>query len=144
MGKSNKGKDGKKNENSEKKSKSSDDSKGCRASSEKFRVANRRANKHQFNYRSKEEVEFSNVLDSIGLQIVHVAGDGNCLFRAISDQLEGSPENHLFYRAKVVDYISSERDHFSPFLEDDEPFEKYVSRLRYVFVLSNMRNRAIL
>jgi OTU domain-containing protein 3 len=34
----------------------------------------------------------------MGLKVQNINGDGNCLFRAIADQLEGDQEKHGFYR----------------------------------------------
>jgi len=66
----------------------------------------------------------------MGLRIKDVSGDGNCLFRAIADQLEGKPENHAKIRRKVVKHIEQNRSHFEPFVEDDVPFEQYVAKMR--------------
>ncbi|CAN6250600.1 unnamed protein product [Urochloa humidicola] len=69
--------------------------------------------------------EFRAQLDSLGLKIVEVNADGNCFFRAMGDQLEGSEEEHMKYRAMVVDYIVKHREDFEPFIEDEVPFEEY-------------------
>ncbi|PAN40667.1 hypothetical protein PAHAL_7G332400 [Panicum hallii] len=47
------------------------------------------------------------------------------VFRAMGDQLEGSEEEHMKYRAMVVDYIVKHREDFEPFIEDEVPFEQY-------------------
>ncbi|KAG7960438.1 hypothetical protein I3843_10G123700 [Carya illinoinensis] len=36
-----------------------------------------------------------------------VQGDGNCQFRALSDQLYSTPDNHQFVRQKVVNRLRS-------------------------------------
>ncbi|KAK8938944.1 hypothetical protein KSP39_PZI011381 [Platanthera zijinensis] len=41
-------------------------------------------------------------LNAYGLFEVKVSGDGNCQFRAVSDQLYGSPEHHKHVRKEVV------------------------------------------
>ncbi|KAG2569637.1 OVARIAN TUMOR DOMAIN-containing deubiquitinating enzyme 7-like isoform X4 [Panicum virgatum] len=69
--------------------------------------------------------EFRAQLDSLGLKIVEVNADGNCFFRAMGDQLEGSEEEHMKYRAMVVEYIVKHREDFEPFIEDEIPFEQY-------------------
>ncbi|RCV15122.1 hypothetical protein SETIT_3G032900v2 [Setaria italica] len=69
--------------------------------------------------------EFRAQLDSLGLKIVEVNADGNCFFRALGDQLEGSEEEHMKYRAMVVEYIVKHREDFEPFIEDEVPFEEY-------------------
>jgi OTU domain-containing protein 3 len=68
-------------------------------------------------------------LSGSGLTIREMPGDGNCLFRALADQLEGHPRNHLDHRRAVVQYMRENRGDFEPFVEDDEPFEKYVQTL---------------
>ncbi|KAJ1273405.1 hypothetical protein BS78_06G277900 [Paspalum vaginatum] len=69
--------------------------------------------------------EFRAQLDALGLKIVEVTADGNCFFRAMGDQLEGSEEEHMKYRAMVVEYIVKHREEFEPFIEDEVPFEEY-------------------
>eukprot|EP00899_Mesostigma_viride_P027824 jgi/Mesvir1/8226/Mv12512-RA.1 len=73
---------------------------------------------------------FDQQLQKLGLRVQEVAGDGNCMFRSIMDQLEGSMGDHARCRRLVMDYIESHKDDFAPFVEDDEPFDKYVARLR--------------
>jgi OTU domain-containing protein 3 len=58
--------------------------------------------------------------------MLEVRGDGNCLFRAFSDQIEGSENNYSFYRQSAIDYMKGNEDHFKFFIEDDEPFEDYI------------------
>ncbi|XP_017941804.3 OTU domain-containing protein 3 isoform X1 [Manacus vitellinus] len=62
-------------------------------------------------------------------QLREVPGDGNCLFRALGDQLEGHSRNHLRHRQETVDYMVKQREDFEPFVEDDVPFEKHVTNL---------------
>ncbi|CAN6229989.1 unnamed protein product [Urochloa humidicola] len=69
--------------------------------------------------------KFRAQLDSLGLKIVEANADGNCFFRAMGDQLEGSEEEHMKYRAMVVDYIVKHCEDFEPFIEDEVPFEEY-------------------
>jgi len=68
-------------------------------------------------------------LFNIGLTIREMPGDGNCLFRALSDQIAGSSRNHLDHRRAVVQYMKEYRGDFEPFVEDDVPCDKYVQRL---------------
>ncbi|XP_021897547.1 OTU domain-containing protein 3 isoform X3 [Carica papaya] len=64
-------------------------------------------------------------LDALGLKIIQVTADGNCFFRALADQLEGSEDEHGKYRSMVVQYIVKNREMFEPFIEDDVPFDEY-------------------
>ncbi|KAL7231779.1 hypothetical protein ACSBR2_009919 [Camellia fascicularis] len=64
-------------------------------------------------------------LDAFGLKIIQVTADGNCFFRALADQLDGSEEEHEKYRSMVVQYILKNREMFEPFIEDEVPFDEY-------------------
>ncbi|XP_023578344.1 OTU domain-containing protein 3 isoform X2 [Octodon degus] len=77
----------------------------------------------------EEFVSFANQLQALGLKLREVPGDGNCLFRALGDQLEGHSRNHLKHRQETVDYMIKQREDFEPFVEDDVPFEKHVASL---------------
>ncbi|CAM9946906.1 unnamed protein product [Lampetra planeri] len=72
---------------------------------------------------------FSKQLLALGLKIREVAGDGNCLFRALGDQLDGDVGGHLKHREHTVEFMRAHRAHFEPFLEDDVPFERHVANL---------------
>jgi OTU domain-containing protein 3 len=73
---------------------------------------------------------FLDQLKLIGLTIKDVAGDGNCLFRAIADQMEGNPNKHPTYRKRICEFIDANRDDYEPFLEDDELWEEYMPRMK--------------
>ncbi|VDK87404.1 unnamed protein product [Litomosoides sigmodontis] len=66
-------------------------------------------------------------LGSFGLTVRDIPGDGNCLFRALGDQLDGHTGNHLKHRLDTVRYIVNHRGHFEPFI--DVPFERYINDL---------------
>ncbi|NXH45519.1 OTUD3 protein, partial [Dicaeum eximium] len=68
-------------------------------------------------------------LRALGLKLREVPGDGNCLFRALGDQLEGHSRNHLRHRQDTVQFMLSQRGDFEPFVEDDVPFDKHVDNL---------------
>lgn len=74
--------------------------------------------------------EFVHQLSEMGLQFREVQGDGNCLFRALGDQLEGNVKNHLYYRQETAKYMMTNRRDFEPFLEDDCSFEDYIRKLQ--------------
>jgi OTU domain-containing protein 3 len=66
---------------------------------------------------------FSMQLERLGLQLRDITGDGNCCFRALSDQMFGNESQHLDFRKRVCQYIRQNRDEFEPFvaaLIDDE------------------------
>jgi OTU domain-containing protein 3 len=94
----------------------------------KERNAYRRKNKRN---RQNDEIDekFKKQLETLGYFIREVGGDGNCLFRSVSEQVEGNEHNFQEYREKCVNYMKENKDDFAPFIEDDEPFDKYVERM---------------
>ena len=74
--------------------------------------------------------KFANQLSKLGLYLHDIPGDGNCLFQALGDQLEGHQENHFKHRCDVVEYVVKHRDTFEPFVEGGIPFNRYISWLR--------------
>jgi len=66
---------------------------------------------------------------ALGLTLRQVPGDGNCLFRALGDQLDGHMGNHYRHRKDTTNYMLEHHDDFQPFVEDDVPFEKHMSEL---------------
>ncbi|XP_069804942.1 OTU domain-containing protein 3 [Dendropsophus ebraccatus] len=76
-----------------------------------------------------EFLSFANQLQVLGLRLREVPGDGNCLFRALGDQLEGHSRNHLRHRQETVEYMVKHRQDFEPFVEDDVPFDRHVENL---------------
>ncbi|KAL4088458.1 hypothetical protein PRIC1_012878 [Phytophthora ramorum] len=69
-------------------------------------------------------------LATVGCKLHEVEADGNCLFRALGDQLYGDQHRHEDIREKIVTYLEQHRDDFEPFMEDEEKFEKYCERMR--------------
>ncbi|KAF7657283.1 hypothetical protein LDENG_00029100 [Lucifuga dentata] len=88
-----------------------------------------RKNRPQDGDEGAEFVSFSNQLQALGLKLREVPGDGNCLFRALGDQLEGHSRGHLQLRQETVQYMMSHRHDFEPFVEDDVPFAQHLSNL---------------
>ena len=96
--------------------------------SKRNRRRQKRKNKRN---RQNDEIDekFKKHLESLGYFIREVRGDGNCLFRSVSEQMEGNENNYKEYREKCINYMKENKDTFSPFIEDDEPFDKYVERM---------------
>ncbi|XP_076022879.1 OTU domain-containing protein 3 isoform X2 [Genypterus blacodes] len=88
-----------------------------------------RKNRPQDGDEGAEFLSFSNQLQALGLRLREVPGDGNCLFRALGDQLEGHSRGHLRLRQETVQYMKSHRQDFEPFVEDDVPFAQHLSNL---------------
>lgn len=91
----------------------------------KWKNSNNSSNDDRGNKRFQEFLQAE-----YGLQIVEMAGDGNCLFRSIAHQLENNPTLHMQYRQRIIKYIISKRKHFELFLEDDEKFDDYIERMK--------------
>ncbi|KAJ7948020.1 OTU domain-containing protein 5-like [Quillaja saponaria] len=87
---------------------------------------------------------------SKGLEVKRMLEDGNCLFRAVADQVYGDSEAYDLVRQMCIDYMERERDHFSQFIT--EGFTSYCKRKRRdkvygnnveIQALSEMYNRPI-
>lgn len=70
-----------------------------------------------------------------GLEVKRMMEDGNCLFRAVADQVYGDPEAYDMARQMCIDYMERERDHFSQFIT--EGFTSYCKRKRRDKVYGN-------
>ncbi|KAK1287613.1 hypothetical protein QJS10_CPB19g00431 [Acorus calamus] len=70
-----------------------------------------------------------------GWEVRRMVEDGNCLFRAVADQVYGDPEAYDLARQMCIDYMERERDHFSQFIT--EGFTSYCKRKRRDKVYGN-------
>ncbi|KAG5401583.1 hypothetical protein IGI04_016190 [Brassica rapa subsp. trilocularis] len=85
---------------------------------------------------SEREHEFeTEIRQSKGFEIRRMVEDGNCLFRAVADQVYGDSESHDMTRQLCMDYMEHERDHFSQFIT--EGFTSYLKRKRRNKVYGN-------
>ncbi|ETM48333.1 hypothetical protein PPTG_09912 [Phytophthora nicotianae INRA-310] len=75
---------------------------------------------------SNEQVEQH--YSALGWTVVPIGKDGNCLFRAISDQLYNNELFHQDIRRRLVDFIEREEKHFQPFV-DGEQVDDYCARM---------------
>ena len=57
-------------------------------------------------------------------------GDGNCLFRALADQLWGSPNGHLTLRAEVCDWMEGRKERYEGFVDEDRSFDTHIKSMR--------------
>ncbi|KAL4221515.1 OTU domain-containing protein 3 [Mactra antiquata] len=91
-----------------------------------------RREKKMSSYLSEDEnyPSFKNQLAKLGLELRDIPGDGNCLFRALGDQLEGHVRNHFRHRQGVVKYMVDHKEDFEPFLSEDTTFDRYISTLQ--------------
>lgn len=66
----------------------------------------------------------------LGLCLKDIAGDGNCLFRSLSDQYYGNPKYHAKIRSRICEFLEVNRDHFQYFVEDDGDFDEYLGHMK--------------
>ncbi|KZT34953.1 cysteine proteinase [Sistotremastrum suecicum HHB10207 ss-3] len=69
-------------------------------------------------------------LRSLGLYAAPILGDGNCLFRALSDQLFGVPSHHLTLRKEICDWMAARKERYEPFVEDDRGLDVHLRNMR--------------
>lgn len=90
------------------------------------------------NFEELEKNRMADQLTEVGLKIVDIAADGNCLYRAISHQLafQGAVQqpDHEALRGICADYMQAHADDYLPFLEEEfaspDGFEKYLAQVR--------------
>ena len=63
------------------------------------------------------------------LRINTVDNDGNCFFRAISDQLFGGEDEHQFLRKTVVEHLRENKDEYKLFMENDMNIDRYIDAM---------------
>ncbi|KAG6853609.1 hypothetical protein C0991_002833 [Blastosporella zonata] len=69
-------------------------------------------------------------LRSLGLYAADTLGDGNCLFRALSDQLHGTPSYHLDLRSQICDFVEKHAERYEPFVEDERGLQVHLRCMR--------------
>jgi len=68
---------------------------------------------------ASSELAFADRMESIGLHIVPIDPDGNCLFRALSHQLYCTEDRHAELRRKCVEHMQEHRERFEIFCTSD-------------------------
>ena len=75
-----------------------------------------------------QEEKIKDNLEKLNFFIKQMGGDGNCMFRAVSDQIYGNEEYHGIIREKCMKYLLIERQFFSQFIEGgDKEFDNYIN-----------------
>ncbi|KAI9291010.1 cysteine proteinase [Neoconidiobolus thromboides FSU 785] len=69
-------------------------------------------------------------LNPLNLMLLDVLGDGNCLFRSLSDQLYGNVEQHREVRKETCDYLLENSKEFELFFSEEETFGDHLTRMR--------------
>ena len=93
------------------------------------REERKRRRKDRDRYTDDEDKRFAAQLAAAGLRVNEVDADGNCLFRALADQVEGSAKHHGKYRDEIVAFMKRDEERFKWFVEDDEDWDDYLARL---------------
>ncbi len=75
--------------------------------------------------------EFQQQLRSSGLFQKDVMRDGNCLFRAIADQLEDNEQAHLKYWELAINYLSRNKSVFASFLPKGHDIDEYIQKVNH-------------
>ena len=71
--------------------------------------------------------------NQLGFEIREIGDDGNCLFRAVADQVYGNQELHSILRDKCCDYMELHRERFVEFIDTDvnfSDFSHYINNMR--------------
>lgn len=84
---------------------------------------------------SKEDAAVKQEIARLGLVLRDVEGDGNCLFRAVSDQLYGDQKRHPELRKLTCDFLESNEQDFEAWVkwgvaQEGESYADYVRRMR--------------
>ncbi|KLO16532.1 cysteine proteinase [Schizopora paradoxa] len=69
-------------------------------------------------------------LRSLGLYAAPTLGDGNCLFRALSDQYFGTPSQHLKLREDICNWLEEHKQRYAPFVDDDRGMDEHLRCMR--------------
>ncbi|KAF7759905.1 hypothetical protein Agabi119p4_11600 [Agaricus bisporus var. burnettii] len=69
-------------------------------------------------------------LRALGLYAAPTLGDGNCLFRALSDQLYGTDSKHALLRQHICDWIQHHKSRYEPFVEDERGIDTHLHCMR--------------
>ncbi|CAK9110415.1 unnamed protein product [Durusdinium trenchii] len=68
-------------------------------------------------------------LQTFGMQMVEMAGDGNCQFRTMAFNLFRSQEHHAAVRQSAVAHMRKHADFFGVFFEDEAEFGHYCKNM---------------
>ena len=70
---------------------------------------------------------------NLNFQFIPIISDGNCLFRAISDQIYGDQDFHSEIRQTAYLYLLDRKEDFEPFIEQNgQTFDHYKTFLEKI------------
>ncbi|EXJ94523.1 hypothetical protein A1O1_02919 [Capronia coronata CBS 617.96] len=67
-------------------------------------------------------------LVKMGMYQKQIAGDGNCLFASLSDQLYGTPARHSEIRANIIEHMRTFRPLFEHYVHKDDVQQRRILR----------------
>ena len=104
-------------------------------------------------YLFPDELEFDKfIFERKGYRINPIERDGNCLFRAVADQVYCDHNTHASIRNLCANYMQREEKEFSEFITDQLDYTRYISDLRKdgawggnyeIYALSQIYKRSI-
>ena len=78
-------------------------------------------------YLLPDELLFENFLfQRKGYRFNPIKRDGNCLFRAVADQVYGDPNLHLTVREWCANFMKEEKQFYEGFIRDTTNFTEYI------------------
>ncbi|KAL3897079.1 MAG: hypothetical protein SGCHY_003661 [Lobulomycetales sp.] len=98
-----------------------------------FPTKGRRAAKSGDSYpQASDSVGIRRQLARLGLVEKEIAGDGNCLFRSLADQLLGDCSRHAEIRAKVCHHLGQFSEEYKFFCAEEEEgsLDKHIQRMK--------------
>lgn len=87
-------------------------------------------------YKAEDFQDLVSQLKPLGLAVLKMDADGNCLFRSVADQLCGDANEHQSYRERCCEHMLDHAEEFSLFYVADDfesscdSFESYVYKMR--------------
>ena len=80
--------------------------------------------------RQREFQKLAAPLALVGLKLVEIKPDGNCLFRAVAHQVIGDQEQHAAFRAEAVKYMRNNKEQFfDNFIVGDKARDDYCNEM---------------
>lgn len=75
-----------------------------------------------------QERKFREEIKTINMKIKDICGDGNCLYRAVCDQVYGTEDYFQEVKSKCLEYIELEKNFFSQYIEGGlDEFDNYIA-----------------
>lgn len=78
---------------------------------------------------NKYILQFNRHLCQFDMMIRDVEADGNCLFRAIADQMTGDEDYYPYYRKMTVHQLKVSKLFFKDFLPEGHNMETYTNKM---------------